>query len=122
MTYFGKFDDFPYISTVDFDPILFRNIERSRSNETQSKVDHWDCACPARTGCDTVRLANIYAFWWIWNDERLRIWNAYDVLWVWHDAVRDVIHVADPLRHIDTHRLGHRVARKTADHQSLILF
>ena len=34
MTYFGKFDDFPYISIVKFGPILFIDEERSHQNET----------------------------------------------------------------------------------------
>jgi hypothetical protein len=121
MTYYGKFEDFPYIWTVTFNCILLLDLERSRQNETQSKVDHWDSTCPDRIVCDAVVLAIIYAFWRVWNDERLRLWDAYDELRVWYDAIRTVIHVADPIGVTDSHRIGHPVAGKAAYDQSLIL-
>ena len=122
ITYFGKSDDFPYISNLTFDHILFIDTERSHQNETQSKVDHWDCAGTDCIVLTTVHLASVYALRWIWNDERLRLWDAYDELRIRHDALRNVLHVADPIGTADTHRAGHCVAGKTTYYQSLIRF
>jgi hypothetical protein len=123
ITFCGKSDDFPYISNVRFNLILFIDNERSSQNETQLEMDFWD---RTDTGCAiraAVCLAIIYALWGVWHDARLRLWNAHadDGLWLEHDTLWDVIDVAHSAWHISFDHLGHNLVGETTDHENFIV-